>query len=153
MSVRSETRAGPKTLAWDTFLTFPTSPRNCRFAVPYTGAAVNTARAFGPAAVTGFPYDSQWIVRRILSCDHLPSALFLVFRGKGTHPLNPRPCPYEEIATMLTPYVEFHFFIVLAGPISGRTSGHSALHLFEAVRHSCPCARGTVFSSSQGPGH
>jgi len=31
------------------------------FAVPYTGAAMNTARAFGPAAVSGFPNDSHWI--------------------------------------------------------------------------------------------
>ena len=34
-----------------------------RFAVPYTGAGMNTARAFGPAAVLGFPNDSHWIVR------------------------------------------------------------------------------------------
>ncbi|KAI0261098.1 aquaporin-like protein [Gloeopeniophorella convolvens] len=31
------------------------------FAVPYTGAAMNTARAFGPAAVRGFPNDTHWI--------------------------------------------------------------------------------------------
>ncbi|KAI0050101.1 aquaporin-like protein [Auriscalpium vulgare] len=31
------------------------------FAVYYTGAAMNTARAFGPAAVTGFRYSGQWI--------------------------------------------------------------------------------------------
>jgi hypothetical protein len=24
---------------------------------------VNTARAFGPAVVTGFPYGTQWVVR------------------------------------------------------------------------------------------
>jgi aquaporin related protein len=29
----------------------------------YTGGAVNTARAFGPAVVTGFPYGTQWVVR------------------------------------------------------------------------------------------
>ena len=28
----------------------------------YTGGALNTARAFGPAVVTGFPYGSQWVV-------------------------------------------------------------------------------------------
>jgi len=27
----------------------------------YTGGAVNTARAFGPAVVTGFPYGAQWV--------------------------------------------------------------------------------------------
>ncbi|KZT29792.1 aquaporin-like protein [Neolentinus lepideus HHB14362 ss-1] len=31
------------------------------FAVYYTGAATNTARSFGPAAVTGFPDSDQWI--------------------------------------------------------------------------------------------
>ncbi|KAI0059225.1 aquaporin-like protein [Artomyces pyxidatus] len=31
------------------------------FAVYYTGAAMNTARAFGPAAVTGFGYKKHWI--------------------------------------------------------------------------------------------
>ncbi|KAF7977131.1 hypothetical protein HWV62_4527 [Athelia sp. TMB] len=31
------------------------------FAVFYTGACMNTARAFGPAAVTGFGYPQHWI--------------------------------------------------------------------------------------------
>ena len=45
-----------------------------RFAVPYTGAGMNTARSFGPAAVTGFPFSSQWIVS-LNSCH--PSFFFV----------------------------------------------------------------------------
>ncbi|KAH9945413.1 aquaporin-like protein [Epithele typhae] len=31
------------------------------WSVAYTGAGINTARSFGPAVVTGFPYNTQWI--------------------------------------------------------------------------------------------
>ena len=30
-----------------------------------TGGALNVARAFGPAVVTGFPHKSHWVVRNI----------------------------------------------------------------------------------------
>jgi len=31
------------------------------WSIYYTGGAVNTARAFGPAVVTGFPYGTHWV--------------------------------------------------------------------------------------------
>ena len=33
------------------------------WSIQFTGGAVNTARAFGPAVVTGFPHGSHWVVR------------------------------------------------------------------------------------------
>ena len=44
----------------------------------FTGGALNTARAFGPAVVTGFPYETQWVVRTIFSKLRVSSHIGLV---------------------------------------------------------------------------
>ena len=44
------------------WLIYPSS-----WTIYFTGGAMNTARAFGPAVVTGFPYETQWVVRTIFS--------------------------------------------------------------------------------------
>ena len=40
----------------------PGLTRSFSWSIFYTGGAVNTARAFGPAVVTGFPFGTQWVV-------------------------------------------------------------------------------------------
>jgi len=46
----------------DTFRSTPGLTPLFSWSIFYTGGAVNTARAFGPAVVTGFPYGTQWVV-------------------------------------------------------------------------------------------
>ena len=49
-----------------------------RWSVYFTGAGINTARSFGPAVVTGFPYGSQWVVcSPLLSLSYVPDAHLL----------------------------------------------------------------------------
>ena len=39
---------------------------------------MNTARAFGPAVITGFPYGTQWVVRMTSFTTSPPSYITLV---------------------------------------------------------------------------
>ncbi|KAG1866115.1 aquaporin-like protein [Suillus subluteus] len=59
------------------------------WAVFYTGAAMNTARAFGPAVVTGFPYPSQWVywVGPFLG-SLLASAFYAMLKWKVRSPMH-----------------------------------------------------------------
>jgi len=47
---------------FDTFRSIPGLTSSFSWSIFYTGGAVNTARAFGPAVVTGFPFGTQWVV-------------------------------------------------------------------------------------------
>jgi len=49
--------------------------RHPSFAVYYTGAAMNTARAFGPAVITGFPDNYHWIVSPYHPIGYIDSGL------------------------------------------------------------------------------
>ncbi len=122
---------------------------------------MNTARAFGPAAVSGFPNDNHWIVRwhfyfnRLTHFHILPPVIHLVpvsrtfgffravTRGKNrerdplTH-MSPRPHVFDMIdKEMLTTHVGHISFycVVLGGPISRRTPSHRVIRHFETVRH------------------
>ncbi|KAG1857878.1 aquaporin-like protein [Suillus tomentosus] len=67
------------------------------WAVFYTGAAMNTARAFGPAVVTGFPYPSQWVywVGPFLG-SLLASAFYAMLKWMHYQDLNPTQASTHE---------------------------------------------------------
>ncbi|KAG2348138.1 aquaporin-like protein [Suillus weaverae] len=67
------------------------------WAVFYTGAAMNTARAFGPAVVTGFPYPSQWVywVGPFLG-SLLASAFYAMLKWMHYQDLNPAQASTHE---------------------------------------------------------
>jgi hypothetical protein len=124
---------------------------------------MNTARSFGPAAVTGFPESSQWIVSffppfffflgtsvtsswpydllrvRAKELERWRSSHVLTHARMDVTPLDPHDTPLridaDERDNHLTHDLKCFFLTVLAGPIPGRTSGHCVLRLFETVRH------------------
>jgi hypothetical protein len=139
---------------------------------------MNTARAFGPAAVLGFPNDSHWIVRwafiptpppshwhspRFTSYLSLAFWFFLraIARGKnrnstererGKRPLSPYLSPQVLTRSTKKAMLTTHHvapFIVLAGPISRRTAGHRVLRHPEIVRHDFFAFRGRPWMLTQ----
>jgi len=78
---------------------------------------MNTARAFGPAVVSGFPSDSHWIVSRVFSTLFFVYLFLVLPVGRNT----------DEHTT--------NSHTVLAGTISGRTPVRRVLYHFDTVRH------------------
>ena len=78
---------------------------------------MNTARAFGPAVVSGFPSNSHWVVSRVFLHPHFHVSIPGSACWKNT----------DEHTT--------NSHTVLAGTISGRTPVHRVLYHFDTVRH------------------
>jgi hypothetical protein len=53
---------------------------------------MNTARAFGPAVVTGFPYPSQWVVSINIIHGRAPELCSLVVLGRTLPRLSAGVC-------------------------------------------------------------
>ena len=51
----------------DMFRPWPWLITSASWSAYFTGGALNTARAFGPAVITGFPYGTHWVVCTVFS--------------------------------------------------------------------------------------